>query len=214
MQWRTRQQKKEHCSRSSGYFGDATSLSKHRSEREKQECGSHRPGVALDRFATSQGSAHLFLKWQDPFIENDLGRILSIGEVEAARGLCDLGQARHIELGIHRIAVFVADKIIATLIRPDRDQRSGSGTKANRKNPNPGSFRLFGGIKSALLKILSIGHEHQGTCRPLTLAEGGYRHSDRRGNVGSSFGDRIGIQITDRGEDSTFVHRERGLKES
>ena len=139
---------------------------------------------------------------------------MSIGEVEAARGLCDLGQARHIELGIHRIAVFIADKIIATLIRPDRDQRSGGGTKADREYPDPGSFRLFGGIKSALLEILSIGHEHQGTRSPLTLAESGDRHSDRRGDVGSSFGDRIGIQITDRGEDSTFVHRERGLKES
>ena len=139
---------------------------------------------------------------------------MSIGEVEAPRGLCNLGEARYIELGIHRIAVFIANKVIATLIRPDRDQRSGGGTKADRENPNPGSFRLFGGIKSALLQILSIGHEHQGTGRPLTLAEGGYRHSDRRGNVGSSFGDRVGIQITDRGQDSTFVHRERGLKES
>ena len=205
------QQKREH--RGGGrHLRGATPLTQHGTQRQQKKRGGNRPGIALDRFAPGEGSSHLFLEREDSLVENCLGRILTVGKIKSACSLCNLGQARHVELGIHRITAFVADKIIATLLRPDRDQRSGSGTESDCENPYPSSFGLFGCLDSTLLEIVAVGHEHQGTGRPLTLAESRNRHPDRGGDIGPPLGNRIGVEIADRVEHRSLVHGQRGLK--
>ena len=153
----------------------------------------------------TQYARFLLVHGDDPFLVDDRGGILTIGEIKASRFLCDLGESRRIQFGIHRSPVLIPDKIIPSFLRLDRDQRSRSRTESDREDPDTCGLRLLGRFDATLIQFLAIRHQYECTAHRLPLAEGCDCEPDRRGNIGTALRDRARIKIVDGGQDSTLV---------
>ena len=131
--------------------------------------------------------------------------------VESPRLLGDLAETRRIHPRSDRLSALVAHEIVPAVLVADRDEGSGGGSESDREDPDAGGGGFLRRLDTARLKILAVGHEYQGAAHPLTFPEGGDRHSDRRGDIGSSLGDGVGVEILERSEHSSLVEGQRRL---
>ena len=174
-------------------------------ESKKQERNSNRPGITLDRLVGAQHSRLLLVHGDDPFLVDDRGGILTIRKRKSSRYFRNFVEAWRIQLGIDRTPVLIPDKIITPLLRLDWDQRSRSRTESDREDPDSRSLRFLGRFDTALIKLLSIRHQHKCPAHCLPLAEGCDREPDRRSDVGASLWNRVRIEIVDGGQDGPLV---------
>ena len=169
------------------------------------------PLEALDGLTGSENAVLCQFHGFDSFLENLAGGLRTNRNIKTTRGGCDFHQPWGIEFGVDGFTGRIADKVLATILSANADERSLGRADAYCENPDSFLGCLLGCGDSIRIQFLAVCQNDESPRLALSFSKGLTGRGNGCGQICATYRNDIGIQFLEGIGDSGVVESQRCL---